>query len=162
MKMKVYAEGGSFIGVLPVTPFRHSRGTSLKNDPRVVAFKGYYKEAQAMKLKGAKLLEFLWESMFTHDEKSYLEDPDTINALVKTEKNRLHQRVKRYKRKLGFFRPNYFITFTYADQITDVDTFERQLRRALSNLSDRNDWRYIGVRENGAEGGRVHFHFLSP
>lgn len=161
MKMKVYSEGGSFIGTLPKISFRRSPRINLKNDPEVVAFKRYYKEAMKNNLKGKDLVEYLFVSMFNDDDKSHLLDDNDINELVKKEKNRLHQRVKRYKRKLGFFHPNYFITFTYDDLLTDVDTFERQLRRALSNLSQRNEWRYIGVRENGAEGGRVHYHFLA-
>ena len=95
-----------------------------------------------------------------NDEKSFLVDQDEIKEFIKKEANRLHQKVKRYKRKFGFFRPNYFVTFTYSDELTDEESFERKLRRVLSNLAYRNDWRYIGVRERGSEGDRVHFHFL--
>jgi len=161
MKMKVYAENGSFIGTLPRIAPRHRSKESYKNNPEVVAFKRHYKEAMKQNLKGKDLLEYLFCEMLNEDDRSYLLDDVDLNDMIKKEKNRLHQRVKRYRRKLGFFHPNYFITFTYDDLLTDVDIFERQLRRALSNLSERNEWRYIGVRENGAEGGRVHFHFLA-
>ena len=159
MKMKVYSQGGSFIGVLPRQARRFGRPDTYK-DPKVVAFKKYYREAMKLKLKGNDLLEYLWCAMFNDDGLYVLDDVD-IKDMTKKEKNRVHNRLKRYKRKLEFFRPNYFITFTYSDQLVDVDTFERQLRRVLANLSYRNNWRYIGVRERGEEGQRIHFHFIA-
>lgn len=159
MKLKVYSQGNSFIGVFPRTIQTGSRGSKVK-DPMNEAFKKYYREAQALKIEKRELNDFLFEKML-NDEGSYLLDLETIKEMVKKEANRLHQKIKRYQRKMGFFRPNYFLTFTYADDQTDEESFELKLRRALSNLAYRNDWRYIGVKERGAEDGRVHFHFLA-
>ena len=159
MKLKVYSQGNSFIGVFPRAIQTGSRGSKVK-DPMNESFKKYYREAQALKIEKRELNDFLFEKML-NDEGSYLLDLETIKEMVKKEANRLHQKIKRYQRKMGFFRPNYFLTFTYADDQTDEESFELKLRRALSNLAYRNEWRYIGVRERGAEGGRVHFHFLA-
>ena len=113
MRMKVYSQGGSFIGVLPRAVYRRSCNLLSKNDPKIVAFKRYLKEATAQGLKGEDLAEYLFCQMLNDDNASYLLDDVEINDLLKKDKNRIHQRVKRYNRKLGFFRPNYFITFTY-------------------------------------------------
>ena len=159
MKLKVYSQGNSFIGVFPRAIQTGSRGSKVK-DPMNESFKKYYREAQALKIEKRELNDFLFEKML-NDEGSYLLDLETIKEMVKKEANRLHQKIKRYQRKMGFFRPNYFLTFTYADDQTDEESFELKLRRALSNLAYRNEWRYIGVKERGAEDGRVHFHFLA-
>ena len=159
MKMKVYSEGNSFIGILPRSAHKTGSRSTLKN-PMSDAFKKYYREAQTLNINKRELNDFLFEKML-NDEGSYLLDLDTIKEMVKKEVNRVHQKVKRYRRKMGFFRPNYFLTFTYSDDQTNEEEFELKLRRALSNLAYRNEWRYIGVKERGSEGGRVHFHFLA-
>ena len=163
MKVKVYSEGNSFIGVLPhidILTLLSSHDKRRCEDPMRDAFRRYYREAQKLEISKRELNDFLFEKML-NDENSYLLDLETIKEMVKKEANRLHQKVKRYRRKMGFFRPNYFLTFTYADDQIDEESFELKLRRALSNLAYRNEWRYIGVKERGSEGGRVHFHFLA-
>ena len=158
MKLKVYSEGNSFVGFFPRPSIKGAR-YRIKNDPKRDTFRNYYREAISLKISKREIIDFLFNKMLNNEE-SYLMDRDEIAEYIKKEANRIHQKVKRYKRKLGFFRPNYFVTFTYANDLTDEQSFELKLRRALSNLAYRNDWRYIGVRERGAEGGRVHFHFL--
>lgn len=72
----------------------------------------------------------------------------------------LYARKKRFRRKANLNRWNYFVTFTYADDKHDEDTFRRKLRKCLSNLHTRRGWRYMGVFECAPETGRLHFHGL--
>lgn len=72
----------------------------------------------------------------------------------------LYARKKRFRRKANLNKWNYFVTFTYADDKHDEDTFRKKLRKCLSNLHTRRDWRYMGVFERAPETGRLHFHGL--
>lgn len=159
IRMKVYCEGNSFIGILPNA--MGVKGVSRKKDTSEERkiFRKYYVEAIKEKIPKNRLVEHLQTKMF-NDEGSYILYAEDVKELIKKEATRIHNKTKTYYRKLGFFRPNWFVTFTYDDEKTDVETFERKLRRCLSNLAQRNGWRYIGAKEHGAERGRVHFHFI--
>lgn len=158
IKLKVYRQGNSFIGVIPREGKKGIKRT-VDKDPKKLAFRKYYVEAQKLRIPKNQLVDYLWEKMFNNEE-SYLLDREDIVEMIKKEANRIHQKKKRYREKLGFFRPNWFVTFTYADSATDPESFERKLRRALSNLANRKGWRYIGAKEHGSEKGRLHFHFI--
>ncbi len=159
MKVKVYRDGNSFIGILPNA--MGIKGVPRKRDitPEREAFRKYYIQAKKENVPKRQLVEYLQSKMF-NDENSYILYPEEIKELIKKEATRIHNKEKTYYRKLGFFQPNWFVTFTYDDEKTDVETFERQLRRCLSNLAQRKEWRYIGAKEHGSERGRVHFHFI--
>ncbi|MBE6531399.1 MAG: hypothetical protein E7679_04855 [Ruminococcaceae bacterium] len=158
LKLKVYFEGNNYIGVVPKKGVRARRGHN--DDPMLKVFKKYYAEAKKENISKRDLSEYLFEKMLNHPEQSYLLDKEEIGELIKKEATRIHNKKKRYRRKLGWFRPNWFVTFTYDDKLTDPESFERKLRRCLANLAYRNNWRYIGAREYGEEKGRLHFHFL--
>lgn len=160
LKIKVYSEGNTFIGVLPSSQRRVYR-RDRSRDGEYLAFRKYYAEAKNLKLKGNELYEYLSEKMLNDPGESYLCDKERINELIKKDALRVHNKKKRYRRKLGWFHPNWFITFTYDDELTDAESFEIKLRRCLANLAFRNGWKYIGAREFGSKGGRLHFHFIA-
>ncbi|MBQ8141062.1 MAG: hypothetical protein IJ038_05140 [Clostridia bacterium] len=159
LKLKVYREGSSFIGIIPREGVKGISRKHIKN-PMYLAFRKCYVEAMKEGVPKRRLSEHLFEKMLNNEEESYLLEKEDIKLLIKKEANRIHQKKKRYYRKLAWLRPNYFLTFTYSDGVTDAESFEHKLRRCLSNLADRRGWRYIGAKEHGSENGRVHFHFL--
>lgn len=79
---------------------------------------------------------------------------------IKRKQHNLYARKKRFRRKANLNKWNYFVTFTYADDKHDADSFRTKLRKCLSNLHTRRGWRYMGVFERAPETGRLHFHGL--
>jgi hypothetical protein len=64
----------------------------------------------------------------------------------------------RLARKIALNEFNYFVTFTYDDQKHTEETFRAKLRKCLSNLASRKDWKYAGVWERSPKQKRLHFH----
>ena len=57
-------------------------------------------------------------------------------------------------------RWNYFVTFTYDPKKHTAESFNKKLRKCLSNLHTRRGWKYMGVFEEGFENGTLHFQAL--
>ncbi len=55
---------------------------------------------------------------------------------------------------------NYFVTFTYSNELHDEDSFKKQLKYTLWNLTKRKNWQYAGVWERAPVSNRLHFHGL--
>lgn len=85
---------------------------------------------------------------------------ENITERIKRKINNLHHRKKRFRRKAYLNEWNYFVTFTYDDKKHNEETFKKKIRRCLSNLHTRRNWRYMGVFERAPETGRLHFHGL--
>ena len=156
-KVKVYKEGGTYIGVLPSRRGRtYKRGVA---NPILKPFREAYIKAEKMKLKKQEIFEHVWTELFNSDMR-YIMGEDEYKDLVKREANRRHQILKRYRRKLEWFTPNYFVTFTYDDTKQTEEEFEEKLIRAIANLSYRNGWRGMGAAERGKKNDRLHYHFM--
>lgn len=72
----------------------------------------------------------------------------------------LAARKKRFRRKAYLHPWNYFVTFTYDNDLQSEETFKKGLRKSLSNLHTRRGWLYMGVFERAPETGRLHFHAI--
>lgn len=106
-----------------------------------------------------KMTEFIRAGM----EKLFADYPDLDGYIEKKIERKYHNigvRKKRFRRKAYLNRWNYFVTFTYDDKKHTPETFRRKLRKCLSNLHTRRNWRYMGVFEYAPETGRLHFHGL--
>lgn len=66
----------------------------------------------------------------------------------------------RMVRKANLAGFNYFVTFTYDDKKHTEQTFKKNLRTCLRHLTERKDWRYMGVWERAPKTNRLHFHGL--
>lgn len=69
-------------------------------------------------------------------------------------------RKTRFIRKAYNNEFNYFVTFTYSDELQTEESFRKKLRMCLSTFQKRKDWRYMGVWERGKKTERLHFHAL--
>lgn len=156
-KIKVYKDRGTYIGVLS-----ERRRTIVKkspSDPRLKLFKKFYGEGEKQGLSGVELKEAVYDGMLNNDI-CYLLDDEDYEMLLKKELNRRHQILKRYRRKVELFVPNYFVTFTYDDEKCDEDTFKKKLLQTISNLAYRKGWLGIGAAERGKKTDRLHYHFM--
>lgn len=79
--------------------------------------------------------------------------------LERIKKNNIKKRV-RLVRKVNLQQFNYFVTFTYSDELHTEDTFRKKLKQTLNNFSSKKGWKYIGVFERSPEKHRLHFHGL--
>ena len=68
------------------------------------------------------------------------------------------KRKVRLMRKLGLQRWDYFVTFTYSDELQTEETFRKKLANTLKHLVARKGWKYVGVWERGGDTDRLHFH----
>ena len=163
--IKVYKEKGSYIGVLSHGCIKNQNYPDLSKkiekapaDYRLKLFKAAYSKAEKQGLKKKEIEEQVKEDLFNSD--CIILDTEEYNKLLKKEINRRHQILKRYRRKVEWFTPNYFVTFTYDDKKQDEATFEYKLLRAIGNLAYRNGWRGMGAAERGKKNGRLHYHFM--
>lgn len=61
-------------------------------------------------------------------------------------------------RKINLQTFNFFVTFTYSDELHTEESFKKSLKHYLQHSSSRKGWRYIGVWERSPEKKRLHFH----
>lgn len=155
--VKVYKKGGAYIGVLP-SRRRASYKHSAPN-PILKPFREAYRNAEKMGLKKGDIEEYVKDELLNGDGCYIIDDEDYKN-LVKREANRRHQILKRYYRKVEWFTPNYFVTFTYDDEKTNEVEFEQKLLHTIANFAHRHGWRGMGAAERGKKGGRLHYHFM--
>ena len=66
----------------------------------------------------------------------------------------------RMTRKANLQDFNYFVTFTYSDELNTEESFKEGLKVCLKNFSVRKGWKYIGVWERSPKKQRLHFHGL--
>ncbi len=159
-RLKVYNDGNHFIGVLGMSRYR----TGVKAKDKYTSeqkelFKTYYKEAKLSGVPKKKYKEYIAFRSTENDISMWFNDEE-VSELLERKQISDHRRKVRYERRIDSNIWNYFVTFTYDDEKESEEGFVKRLRKALSNLSTRNGWRYIGVKERGEKGGRVHFHFI--
>ena len=159
-RVKVYNDGNHFIGVLPMSRYSTGiRGKDKYTSEQKELFKTYYKEAKLSGIPKKKYKEYIVFRSTENDISLWFNDEEVAD-LLKRKEICDHKRNVRYERRIDSYVWNYFVTFTYDDTKESEEGFVKRLRKVLSNLSTRNGWRYIGVKERGEKGGRVHFHFI--
>ena len=82
----------------------------------------------------------------------------TVN-LERVQRNLICRR-KRLSRKVNLNPFNYFVTFTYNNELHTEDTFYVKLKAFFRNMCHRYKWEYIGVWERSSKTKRLHFHGL--
>lgn len=114
-------------------------------------YKAHYTERKAVRRK------ILIEKMLPYfkDRESAVTYVDA--ALLRKYKNFIARRI-RMMRKANLADFNFFVTFTYSDELHTEDSFRKKLKNTLSLLSYRKGWKYIGVWERSPEKKRLHFH----
>lgn len=167
---KVYNDGSHFIAI-PIDAFPHRRKKSsrynlrLKKDelPRSDSppettkdcFKTAYKESLSLPKKERKkhIKEALADKFTNKTELKAFVDKN----LEREKTNAIKRRV-RLNRKLRLQRWDYFVTFTYSDELQTEETFRKKLSNTLKHLVARKGWKYVGVWERGGDTARLHFH----
>ena len=118
--LKVYKEKGQYVAVLPSGERSRSvAGVKIVNakspaDRRLAPFRVALKKAQMQGFRKQEIVDYVQTEMLNqHNE---IIDSEDYKLLMKKEINRIYQKLKRYRRKVEWFTPNYFVTFTYDDE----------------------------------------------
>ena len=92
----------------------------------------------------------------------YFNNEERLKAYVQLNMERkarnLMCRRIRMTRKANLQEFNYFCTFTYDGARHTEDSFKKTLKKCLANLTNRKDWKYMGVWERSPQKQRLHFH----
>ena len=156
---KIYNDGGHYIATRcyrnQMKPSKHKH----TRDDIDILFDSLYNAAMQDGLKGDEMTAYIKAGILLLFP-DYPALDKYIADKIERKLHNLYARKKRFRRKANLNRWNYFVTFTYADDKHDEDTFRRKLRKCLSNLHTRRGWRYMGVFECAPETGRLHFHGL--
>lgn len=168
-KAKIYHDGSHFVAI-PKGAFPSGKGCKrsvarpTKQQPPTTEsppethkerFETAYKESLSLpKKERKKHIKDALESDFA-DKTELKTFVDKNLERVKT--NAIKRRV-RLNRKLQLQRWDYFVTFTYSDELLDEETFRKKLTNTLKHLVARKGWKYVGVWERGSDTDRLHFH----
>ncbi len=167
--VKVYYDGSHYIGI-PQGAFPSGKGCkrrvvkSMKQlsttnkislETPKERFETAYKESQSLPKKERKAhIKAALENEFS--------DKAELNAFVEKHSERMEanaiKRKVRLMRKLRLQEWNYFVTFTYSNELHTEDTFRKKLTNTLKHLVARKGWKYVGVWERGNDTDRLHFH----
>lgn len=168
-KAKIYHDGSHFVAI-PQGAFPSGKGckrsvarptkqqtptTESPPENHKERFETAYKESLSLpKKERKKHIKDALESDFA-DKTELKAFVDKNLERVKT--NAIKRRV-RLNRKLQLQRWDYFVTFTYSDELLDEETFRKKLTNTLKHLVARKGWKYVGVWERGSDTDRLHFH----
>lgn len=156
---KIYKDGNHFVGTICV-PYHNKKPSlrfGLSKEQRY--FDEQYVSAVKQGISKSSMCSFLCAKM--REEYPEMKDiKDFVNENISRKWHNHYARLKRFKRKANLNLWNKFVTITYDDKKMDEDTFRRKLRKCLSNLHCRHNWRYMGVFERGEDNNRLHFHAL--
>ncbi|MBR1746766.1 MAG: hypothetical protein IJ735_00970 [Clostridia bacterium] len=96
-------------------------------------------------------------------DREYALIKDKVFQKLKNKAKAEIQRLNRFEKKAMMFKEywTHFGTITFSDEVMDEATFEKKIRKLLSNSTNRSGWVISGKFERGEVGGRLHFHFLA-
>ena len=155
---KIYSDGNHFVGTRILFDVKKSCHVKHKSDMDKL-FDNLYFEAVKQNLRNDKLKEYIKTGLLAeYGEIIHLDN--YLDKHIKSKIHNLYARLKRFRRKVNLNKWNYFTTITYDSEKMDEDTFRRKLRKCLSNLHTRRNWRYMGVFEFSPEENRLHFHAM--
>ena len=124
-------------------------------------FNSYYSQTvNVRKRQRKKLLQNAMRKYFDDDKSC----ADFVQSNIERVQRNFLSRRLRFMRKINMHPFNYFVTFTYDDAIHTEESFRKKLKCYLYHMSQRHDWRYIGVWERSPEKQRLHYHgiFIIP
>ena len=156
---KVYNDGGCYVAIPQLKPSVRKPRRAIRNTEDDL-FDQFYLEGLKEKLSGEALAEYI-VSKIRELRPKFWGVRDFVDEKLLGKKKNLAARKKRFRRKAYLNPWNYFVTFTYSDELQSEESFKKRLRKCLSNFHTRRGWLYMGVFERGAETGRLHFHMIA-
>jgi hypothetical protein len=162
-KTKVYSDGSHYIGIPHTERYRKKRKKIIARTDKAKEqkVKEIYRnsEERTRKERTEKTIEEVNKEI-----KDYEKSKELVNKVLEKENRNRIVRLTRLYRKANLQQWNYFCTFTYDDNKLSEDEFKTKFLNCLRHLTNRKDWRYIGVFERSPTNNRLHFHgiFKTP
>ena len=160
-KTKVYNDGSHYIAIPPDNfPHRKRRykpkpKKEEKPDSPKAKFETAYTESQSLpKRERKKYIKEKMQDAFTTEERA----KEFIESNIERKKNNAAKQRIRLMRKVYLQSWNFFVTFTFSEELHTEETFREKLRNMLKHMVARKGWKYIGVWEHSPEKQRLHFH----
>ncbi len=160
-KSKVYFDGGHYIAI-PKENFQRRKGRYRPNPKpteeakaRKEKFEAAYSESKNLPRRERK--KYIKEQM----KGTFATEKETtayVESNIQRKQNNLSKRRVSLWRKVNLQQWDYFVTFTYSDELHTEESFQKKLRNTLKHLVARKGWKYIGVWERSPEKQRLHFH----
>lgn len=157
---KAYNDGCHYVATMCVKSSNKGGGSGQHGKEDIdILFDSLYFQGLKDGYKRAGLTEYIKDGILKlFPEKQDLDE--YIARKIKRALHNLHKRCKLFRRKAHLNRWNYFVTITFDDKKHTPESFRKKLRKCLSNLRTRRNWRYMGVFEYAPNTGRLHFHAL--
>ena len=160
-KTKVYNDGSHYIAIPPDNfPHRKRRykpkpkKEEMPDSPKA-KFETAYTESQSFpKRERKKYIKEKLQDAFPTEERA----KEFIESNIERKKNNAAKRRIRLMRKVYLQEWNFFVTFTFSEELHTEETFKEKLRNTLKHMVARKGWKYIGVWERSPEKNRLHFH----
>ncbi len=160
-KAKVYNDGSHYIAMPPENFPRPKRRYKPKPkreespDSPKAKFETAYTESQSLpKRERKKYIKEKLQDVFPNEERA----KEFIESNIERKKINAAKRRVRLMRKVYLQEWNYFVTFTFSNELHTEETFKEKLRNTLKHMVSRKGWKYIGVWERSPEKQRLHFH----
>ncbi|MDY4593233.1 MAG: hypothetical protein SO434_07565 [Eubacteriales bacterium] len=169
---KVYFDGSHYTAIPPnAFPHRKKKSKTAKkeykqkeeivpnsNSPPNVQkekFETAYKESLSLPKKERKsYIEKRLADTFSNEE----ELKTFVDENIERAKTNSIRRIVRLYRKINLQKWDYFVTFTYSNELHTEESFRKKLSNTLKHLVSRKGWKYVGVWERGGDTDRLHFH----
>ncbi len=123
--------------------------------PKSFLFNKYY--AESLELPYNERKEYVFERLEPYAGPVGL-DSYISEGFDRKRRNLISKRKRMVRKAYLYGDWNYFVTFTYNDELHNEASFRKKLSDYLKNNSYRKSWKYIGVWERGEENDRLHFH----
>ncbi len=184
-QVKVYSDGSHYVGI-PYVPHRYAvrrkggareEKIEIKDIPmpekngedeeerailavgekmtRKEIFEALHEKYKGLKAKERKKL--IVQGMLPYFQSEDESEAFAERQIKRKKRNEICRKIRLW-RKLNMHNFNYFVTFTYSDELHTEESFRKALGQCLQHYSSRKGWRYIGVWERSEKGKRLHFH----
>lgn len=160
-KSKIYFDGSHYIAVPHARQLWKKRKNKITKNEQEEKVKQILKNGES-KVKSEKIKNAV--ETITKEINDTQKATELVNKVLEKEKRNKIVRLTRLYRKVNLQQWTHFCTFTYDNEKLNEEKFKKKLLTCLRHLSNRKDWRYIGVWERSPTNNRLHFHgiFVIP
>lgn len=158
---KIYFDGSHYIGIPHTTqPWKRKKNKQKLKDTNEEKVKEIYRESTGTKKE--KIENTI--NKVNEEIKDVEKSTELVNKTLEKEKRNRIVRYTRLIRKLRLQNWTHFCTFTYDSNKLTEEEFREKFLNCIRHLSNRKNWKYVGVFERSPENKRLHFHgiFLIP
>lgn len=134
-----------------------NKAVKTRTVTRKELFEEFYKES--LNLPKYRRKAFVLDKMKPHFNSEDIAVRFVDLQFERKQRNLICKRI-RMTRKANLQKFNFFVTFTYNDELHTETTFKKKLIKYLSNFVTNYSWKYMGVWERSPKKKRLHFHGL--